>query len=721
MYGQQTSLLARVQGKAGPIARRLVVGRLAIGPILNNEADNEAETLSMRAFTAATRKLLKRVAPLFSDDILSLDCTDDCTHLIAVCYREYIDNVLFERDANGDNIATIKKTWPSKGATEWCKNVPERQEVKGYNYPAWKVAATDISAQIINSVWAEHEVRFESDKARLLYNSLLLNWEVQEILAENVAKYKADKTIPESAQHIEISAGLPLVGYQLVGAANILLSEAYALFFKPGCGKTAPVISVICNLAKHFHAEHGKPLKALIVPPKGVKQNWYNEFCRFATQAGNVQIIRGTQITRIKQLAEAFTIDPDTKFVVVIAGYESVVKSWEHLQYIEWDFCALDESDLIRNPSTKRAKHMLELRDKCAKRVILSGTAMANTPLSLYMQLEFLGKGWSGFSSWDAWRKFYGVYEEDNSGRRNLVGIQNKPFLQERLSRVSMVLEKREAMPDLPPKTYDTFTAEMSEEQAEAYDSAAKSIAYEIESTLESSIEAIGKSMTMNNALTKLLRLSQITAGFLVWDKQVDFETEKIISPQHIEFFKQQPKLDALIETIKEHDETEKIIVWTCWVPTINQISARLAAEGIGNVTFYGQSTDQERLEAEEAFNCDPMYRVFVGNPASGGVGLNLLGYPYFDPNTTINTDCVRIIHYAQNWSDRIREQGEGRAAERKGARRSCRITDLVVPKTIDEEIRTRVMGKMLLSAEISDLRQILNNVLNGIGQHDDE
>ena len=44
------------------------------------------------------------------------------------------------------------------------------------------------------------------------------------------------------------------------------------------------------------------------------------------------------------------------------------------------------------------------------------------------------------------------------------------------------------------------------------------------------------------------------------------------------------------------------------------------------------------------------------------------------------------------------------------------RITDLTVPGTIDEEIRERVQGKISMAEALTDLREILSNVLNIAG-----
>jgi len=111
----------------------------------------------------------------------------------------------------------------------------------------------------------------------------------------------------------------------------------------------------------------------------------------------------------------------------------------------------------------------------------------------------------------------------------------------------------------------------------------------------------------------------------------------------------------------------------------------------------------------------DPDCSVFIGNPAAGGVGLNLLGYDYRQQSNREDarlTNCNHEVYYSQNWSLTARAQSEDRA-HRTGTRKSVRITDLCIPGSIDEEIRVAVMGKIKTANKIQDVRHILEKILN--------
>lgn len=448
--------------------------------------------------------------------------------------------------------------------------------------------------------------------------------------------------------------------------------------------------------------------RALIVVPNNLRLNWYREFEKFATKTGNVTVIRGGEIERAKLFIDAFTPDDDCLYTAVVVSYESFIRMWNQLRLVEWDLAVLDEGHYIKSQHTKRYKFALKLRQCSRQRMLLTGTPITNTPLDLYTQFEFLGEGMSGFHTWKAFREFYGVYKPTGEGYERLVGCQNMPFMQERLARLSFIIRKEEALPDLPDKVYDVYEVEMTARQREIYERVAAELVAEIESDLARSEN---RAITVTNILTKLLRLAQITSGFVTYDAQVTDDGE-LISPKEIERLDPNPKLEALVDLLKEKGPKQKTLVWACWVQDIRSVAARLRVEGIDCVTFYGGTKEADRVEAERRFNYDPKCQVFIGNPTAGGVGLNLLGYPPTN-GEAYETNCDHEIYFSQNWSPTARSQSEARA-HRRGTRTNVRITDLCVPETIDEEIRARVMKKRLVAYQIADVREILRNVLKG-------
>lgn len=609
---------------------------------------------------------------------------------------------------------------PSGRATAWFQRFPECRSLvtSASQRVLMRVPATDIAAGVIGT-WPGRQMTASTAATQALQylSTLTLAYEKT---AEVVARYKSTKELP--SHNIQLAPNYELSPYQLVGAYNGLLCPGYALFMDQGTGKTGVAITVICNDALQQQQQQQRrrkhPYLALVVVPPNVKVNWKNEFYNFGVGKGKVTIVEGDKFKRMKLWAEACTHHDDDgqpcDWSVMICSYDVIKGCWPMFGRTEWDCIALDESHFIKDPRTKRSNWILKLRDIAKKRLILTGTPIGNGIHDLYMQLEFLDKGLSGFETADSFKKFYNVYEETADGKQILVGNQNIPFIQERLARVSYRVTKKEALPELPEKLYSEREIEMMPDQAAVYREIAQNIYNEIEEELEKSDN---EQMTINNALTKLLRLAQITAGFVVYDKVVDEFTGDLLRPQRIQHFNPNPKLELLMDNLRPIGKSleSKAIIWTNWVPCIELITQRIREEGFKVVQYYGETSKKDRLEAERAFNKDPYTKFLVGNPAACSVGLNLWGY---DPDHAdlYDSNCDHMFYYSQDWSSLKRQQSEDRAHRRK-TRVPLNIIDLIVPGTIDEDIRVRVLKKQELSLKANDIKSILKAILVGINR----
>lgn len=578
--------------------------------------------------------------------------------------------------------------------------------------------ATDINVEILSSLFPFDQMIFANEISETTFLNILMRSKCADICADNVAKFKELKQLPDMVYDLEISDNPP-ADYQLLAAANIMLSPGYALFMEQGTGKTPASIVAICNEISKFRkrVESGeipnRMFRCIVVAPNNVRMNWKKEIAKFSTRAGKVTVLRGTPIDRIRQCCDALQYEDGAEFTMIVCGYETLSKSWDNcLANFTWDLALIDEAHYIKSNSTARCKTSHLLRDKSDKRIALTGTPICNSIMDLWSILEFCGAGFSGFTSFQQFRKFYGVYEE-RGGFHTLTGMQNIPFIQERLARYSFHITKKEAMPDLPGKLYTVHEVEMSEQQLEFYKKISEELILVIENEMNS-----GKSQAMitNCILTQMLRLTQITSGFVTWGAVYD-DDGTMISAKEINYTNENPKIRAIEDYVwnSTHDESEALskgIIWACFIPDLDYIEQVLIAQGVGYVRFDGSTTFDERIEAERRFNYDDTCKWLIGNPAAGGTGLNLLGYPPGEPDKS-EMNCDIVIYYSQGWSQPIRSQSEDRC-NRRGTRVPTRYIDLCVPNSIDETIRDRVTQKQETAIEITDIRAILATIANG-------
>jgi len=581
------------------------------------------------------------------------------------------------------------------------KRIPERQEI---GFGKWKLAGTDFTALVIFNSVPQTNIVFLDEGSELLYNFLLKRFAQQTHRSRMIAKFEVSGVVPEMPKEYVAHPELPLADYQKIGLLSSLNQEATALFMEQGTGKTAIVINRTNIEGFVQRRDKGVMYKSLIICPKQCRRNWEEEFNRFSIYSGKTSVIRGGKLRRIRGLTDGIRDEGDCNWSACIISMDSVDASWEAIRKIPWDLVVIDESHGIKNPNSKRfktARIFTTQSAKCRQRMVLTGTPYGNTLFDLWSQFEFLGKGLSGFMAYNNFRKFHGVWERRNgSPVSSLVEVRGIPLIKERLTRLAFMTTKEKAGLKLPPKVYDIYEVEMGKKQTEIYNKIATELAYEIEDMVDDG--STNKSILVENVLTKLLRLAQITSGHIKWD---DMPKPEQISDRN-------PKVEAIIDMITDegNDPDCKSIVWSCFDEDIRVLSLALHELGIKHVGYKPQILQEYRVscaeEAEVVFNNDKDCKVILANPASGGSGINLLGYDRTREDE-YTTYAGHVIYMSSNWSAIQRSQAEDRA-HRRGTRNNVRITDVMVSGSIDEMIRDRVQGKIKAAKSIQDIGEIL-------------
>ncbi len=645
-----------------------------------------------------TRNLLAPIRVV--NDYIELSCDDTGKNFVAKTYAKL-----------GDRI-----TWSSYSTTKLLQRIPQRKQLTseyGNATTLWQLAGTDFTALILHAVWPFEHLIFD-EEARILFNFLLTRFLRQTQSAQIYAEYKMNGIIPEPPVGFIDHPEYPLMSFQRVATFAQIHMEGANLWMEQGTGKTPIVISRI-NYESHItYTKQKRMYRALIVVPKNVRTGWQKKIMQFAIRPGKVTILSGGQLNRIKLMVDAFKPDEKSEYTIVICSYETVLKSWNAMRLVEWDLCGLDEAHMIKSASTKRWKQMAELRERCVARTGLTGTPFANTLFDVYTQLEWLGEGLSGFTNPKAFKSYYGKFLPKDAERKFdvLTGYQNLPILQERIARLCFQVTRKEALPELPDKTYDVIDVIMTDRQRDFYMKLRDQLIIEIEADLNRDSNT-PKQLTANHILTKLLRLSQITSGYLKWDAQLNDEGDILNEEGLFEEITPNPKIEALIELIKSTGSKDKIIVWCNWVPALKAISRRMTEEGIKNVLFYGGTSDKDRNEAERAYNEDADMKCFNGNPAAGGTGLDLWGHipTWVGTDKDHGCDTRYVCYFSQNWSMIHRSQSEDRAM-RRGTRKSVQVLDFICPGTIDQEIAERVIKKQLNALELQDVREVMRRII---------
>jgi hypothetical protein len=673
------------------------------------ELEKIAHKVILQPLSVATQQLFTPIR-VEADDYLEIELDKSGKHFITQATR--FTPYSFDNGGNYYIVNGIKQykngTISINLAYNWQKRIPERKEL---GYGKWSFACTDFTVLTIHHIWPKEKLIFKGEDAKLLYLYLLTRFFSQAHNAVMGAKFKSDGVVPHMPDDFVEHPDLPLADYQKVALLSCIGQESFGLLMEQGTGKTPIVINRICLEGRRKREEHNNMYRVLVICPNQVRLNWKNELKRFSWCPGKYGVLRGPLFKRMRTLHDVVMNDPKYNWAVAIISIDSVCPTIDPLKLPAWDLIVIDESHYIKSGKTNRTKSCLQFNDlRYKQRMILTGTPIANSVFDLYTQLEFLGQGLSGFTTFRSFSSFHGIFASNDKVKnpiQKLIGIRGLPLLQERLARLTYMTTKQEAGLKLPDKVYSISEVEMTTPQSKLYEKLRRELVVEIEEIL-SAPTTMDKAVTINHILTRLLRLAQITSGHIKWDEE---QVSQIPggNPKVKEFHR-------LLRTDILKDPLSKCIVWCTFVEDLRILSKTLDLCNIKHSGYHNviqkKYKYKDSFAAQSAFNCDPDIKVFVANPASAGEGLNIIGYDTSNEAES-KTYTSHVVYFSSNWSMIQRAQSEDRA-HRRGTRTNVHVIDIVVPGTIDEEIRARVMEKRQTATMVQDVREILEMLKKG-------
>lgn len=427
-------------------------------------------------------------------------------------------------------------------------------------------------------------------------------------------------------------------------------SKSVAILAEMGTGKT--LISI--GIAGYLYLQK-EINKLLIVAPLSITKVWEEEFQKFADFDYQLEVLEGPTKEKSEALRNLF----GTKLQVAVVNYESCWRMEKEIALWKPDMIICDESSKIKNPQAKQSKALHRLGKISKHNIILTGTPVTNNPLDFFSQYKFLDESIFG-GSYYSFRARYAIM--GGYGNYQVVGYKNLPELTEKAHSIAFRITKKEAL-DLPEQVDVIRYVEL--------EPMARAIYNQVER--DSYAELSQGEVVVRNVLTKLLRLSQITGGYI---KDEFSEIEEQVSSA---------KLNALEEIIEEClDADKKVVVFARFISEIDAITRMLKHYGIKYSLIRGDVKD--RASEVEKFQNDKDVKVFVGQLQTTGMGLTL---------TTSDTAVFYSLSY--NFADY--EQAKARI-HRIGQKNNCTYIHLIAKKTIDE----KVMEALSKKKNIADL-----------------
>ena len=415
-----------------------------------------------------------------------------------------------------------------------------------------------------------------------------------------------------------------------------------------GLGKTIQALSFL----QHFRDVNGR-LSALVVCPTTLMFNWENEIRKF-TPTLTYHIHHGGDRTRNKETLSSYN--------VIITTYGTLRSDIKLLLELPFDYAVLDESQAIKNPSSKVTKAACLLQAR--HRLCMSGTPLQNNTFDIFAQMNFLNPGMLG--SLEFFRQEFAV-PIDKFGEQD-----RKEHLRKLLYPFILRRTKEQVAKDLPDKTETILFCEMEDEQRKVYEAYRNDYRDKILGTIETQ----GIQRSQLTILQGLMKLRQICDSPAILN-----ETDRY--PNH------SIKLDELAREIAENIGDHKALVFSQFLGMLALIRERLKELDVKYEYFDGSTSAIERERAIQSFQNDDTCRVFLISLKAGGVGLNLTA-----------ADYVYIVD--PWWNPAVEQQAIDRT-HRIGQTKNIFAYRMICKDTIEDKIlqlqeKKRVLAKDLIA-----------------------
>ncbi len=350
---------------------------------------------------------------------------------------------------------------------------------------------------------------------------------------------------------------------------------------------------------------------SMVIMPASLIHNWQNEIKKFAPHIRHINYTGANRFDLFKKIPRAD---------LVLTTYGTIRNDYQDFEKIKFDYIILDESQVIKNPTSKTAKAIYRL--DANHRLTLSGTPIENSLTDLWSQMHFLNPGLLGDLRF--FKKYFATPIEKNSNeeKQQKLHLLIKPFL---LRRTKIQVEK-----ELPELSEAYIYCDMDAEQQELYNREKISVRNFILENIE--LHGVANSaIVMLQALTKLRQLANHPAMTEDGWEDGSGKFDEVIR-----------NLETLIS------EGHKVLVFSSFVKHLRLFTSYFDDHKMKYSLLTGQSRKREEIIRE--FQTDPERNVFFISLKAGGVGLNLTEAEYvfiLDPwwNPQVENQAINRAH----------------------------------------------------------------------------
>jgi len=441
--------------------------------------------------------------------------------------------------------------------------------------------------------------------------------------------------------------------YQVDAVEAVKDLEYAAIFHEQGLGKTKIALDLTLLWLKDDIVD-----SVLIVTKKGLVSNWRDEITAHS--------FLSPRILDQDRKANFYALNSPAR--IYLTHYEVLKSEQKRLAlFLKTRRVAvfLDEAHRIKNPESDLTQALLKLAPSFRRRVVMTGTPIANRPYDLWSQIKFLDHGAALGNDFGSFR--HSLDLSNDLAHRDDRARAFEDALEKIFGRIrpfSVRETKATAGIVLPDKHISNVLVDLESRQEEIYN--------RFRDEMSAVVIRAGKPILdeADDLLKRLLRLVQVASNPALVDQSYKAEPGKL------------PMLLSLLGDAV--DAGGKAIVWTAFTENADWLTRRL--EMFDAVCVHGKLRYTDRGRALSAFKNDEHCRVLVATPgaAKEGLTLTVANYAIFYDRSFSLDDYLQA-------QDRIHRISQGKP---------CFVYNLIARNTIDEWV-DRLLAAKHLAAQL--------------------
>lgn len=404
-------------------------------------------------------------------------------------------------------------------------------------------------------------------------------------------------TLPEPSSW-QAPGGRELMPHQAqVVAAAAAGHRTFLLADEPGLGKTAEAL---------LAAEAAAAYPLLVVVPNVVKTNWVRE-AGLWTPARSATVVHG----------DGHSVDAFCDIVVV--NYEVLDRHVGWLGTFGFRGMVVDEAHFIKNKSSQRSRHVLELSERIRSRTV-GPLLMALTGTPLINDIEDFLAIW----------QFLGWIDEGDPGPELMAALERNaltpadpgfsPAARAAVIDLGIVRRRKvDVAADIPPRRIADLPVELDGALGRSIRQAERVLARRLVKRYESALEARTSGAVVEGIDHDLVR------RVATWDRQ---DTDENSGGENV--FTMMRRIGQAKAVLAADYAAQlarnagKVVFFAKHVDVMDAAEQTFAQRGLGYCSIRGNQTPRTRQNSIDAFLSDPDIAIAVCSLTAAGVGLNL-------------------------------------------------------------------------------------------------